>query len=90
MKKYFFQYKDADYLSRRGCKSYRTGDSCCHIICLDEAQSEKSDGANIIDNNGVLNLGSRIIISPLAAIPFLALLVCLIHRFRQRKIRGVK
>ena len=62
------------------CKSFRVGDSCCDFICLDSVlpkhPSEPSD------------LGLRMVASAVTAILSLALLLFLIHRLRQRKIRG--
>ncbi|KAK9506655.1 hypothetical protein O3M35_008550 [Rhynocoris fuscipes] len=64
------------------CKSFRVGNSCCEFICLDDTLG-KSDSEH--DFNDV---GLRLIASAITAILSLSLLFFLLHRLRQRKIRG--
>ncbi|XP_014234168.1 uncharacterized protein LOC106657273 isoform X2 [Trichogramma pretiosum] len=84
----YCKYKDPDYLSHRSCKNFKFGDICCEVICLDEVSNEKSDGTNILDNNAGLSLGLRLVASCIIALLSLALLIFLIHRLRQRKLRA--
>ncbi|XP_073977865.1 uncharacterized protein isoform X1 [Rhodnius prolixus] len=65
------------------CKSFRVGNSCCEFICLDDTLG-KSDSEH--DFNA--DLGLRLIATAITAILSLSLLFFLLHRLRQRKIRG--
>ncbi|XP_071449849.1 uncharacterized protein [Hetaerina americana] len=68
------------------CTSFRLGNSCCEFICLDDTLPKTtSDGTG--NENGA-DLGLRLIASAVTAILSLSLLFFLIHRLRQRKIRG--
>nr|CAD7264218.1 unnamed protein product [Timema shepardi] len=66
------------------CKSFRVGNSCCEFICLDDTLPKNS--ADLPDSG--TDLGLRLIASAVTAILSLSLLIFLIHRLRQRKIRG--
>jgi hypothetical protein len=72
---FFFFFQD--------CKSFRVGNSCCEFICLDDTLP-KSDG----NPENSTDFGLRVIASAITAILFLSLFFFLIHRLRQRKIRG--
>lgn len=65
------------------CKSFRVGNSCCEFICLDDTLGKDGSGHDIN-----ADLGLRLIASAITAILSLSLLFFLIHRLRQRKIRG--
>ncbi|XP_046678880.1 integral membrane protein DGCR2/IDD-like [Homalodisca vitripennis] len=65
------------------CKSFRVGNSCCEFICLDDTILNRDGGHDIN-----ADLGLRLIASAITAILSLSLLFFLIHRLRQRKIRG--
>ncbi|KAG8222479.1 hypothetical protein J437_LFUL000841 [Ladona fulva] len=68
------------------CTSFRLGNSCCEFICLDDTLPKTtSDGTG--NENGA-EFGLRLIASAVTAILCLSLLFFLIHRLRQRKIRG--
>ncbi|KAJ9584307.1 hypothetical protein L9F63_021338, partial [Diploptera punctata] len=68
------------------CKSFRVGNSCCEFICLDDTLPKTSSDGIGPDSN--TDLGLRLIASAVTAILSLSLLFFLIHRLRQRKIRG--
>ncbi|PSN45587.1 hypothetical protein C0J52_15085 [Blattella germanica] len=68
------------------CKSFRVGNSCCEFICLDDTLPKTSGDGTGPDSN--TDLGLRLIASAVTAILSLSLLFFLIHRLRQRKIRG--
>lgn len=72
---YTLLYKD--------CKSFRVGNSCCEFICLDDTILNRDGGHDLN-----ADLGLRLIASAITAILSLSLLFFLIHRLRQRKIRG--
>ncbi|XP_014244691.1 uncharacterized protein LOC106663947 [Cimex lectularius] len=65
------------------CKSFRVGNSCCEFICLDDTL-----GKNDSEHDFNADLGLRLIATAITAILSLSLLVFLLHRLRQRKIRG--
>lgn len=69
----------------QNCKSFRVGNTCCEFICLDDTLS-KSDG--VLDLDGNTDIGLRLVASAVTAVLSLSLLFFLIHRLRQRKIRG--
>lgn len=69
----------------QNCKSFRVGKTCCDFICLDDILPKVPDG-----NNGptTTDLGLRMVASAITAILSLALLLFLIHRLRQRRLRA--
>ncbi|XP_045591975.1 uncharacterized protein [Procambarus clarkii] len=67
------------------CKSFRLGQKCCDFICLDDMLPNLPDGNG---NNQSTDLGLRMVASAVTAILSLALLLFLIHRLRQRRIRA--
>ncbi|XP_066994047.1 uncharacterized protein [Anabrus simplex] len=69
------------------CKSFRLGNSCCEFICLDDTLQKHPRPNNTVLDTGT-DLGLRLIASAVTAILSLSLLFFLIHRLRQRKIRG--
>lgn len=68
----------------QNCKSFRVGKTCCDFICLDDILPK------VPDNNGTTttDLGLRMVASAITAILSLALLLFLIHRLRQRRLRA--
>ncbi|CAK9809440.1 hypothetical protein ANTQUA_LOCUS6022 [Anthophora quadrimaculata] len=76
------------------CKSSRHGDICCQYICLADTLSsisnDKTDGigGNTTDATTNYDIGLRSVASFVTAVLSLSLLFFLIHRLRQRKIRG--
>lgn len=77
----FINYKNK--LLFQNCKSFSVGKSCCEFICLDDTLN-KGDGFSEFG----ADFGLRLIVSAIAAILSLCLLFFLVHRLRQRKIRG--
>ncbi|XP_044575033.1 GATA zinc finger domain-containing protein 7-like isoform X3 [Cotesia glomerata] len=81
-------------IPKQDCKSFRIGTPCCEFICLDDTLSsvtnDKTDGieGNNGDSSASYDLGLRLVASCITAILSLSLLFFLIHRLRQRKIRG--
>lgn len=81
-------------MQKQGCKSFRFGTACCEFICLDDTLSsvthDKTDvnGGNTSDPSANYDLGLRLVASCITAVLSLSLLLYLIHRLRQRKIRG--
>ncbi|KAK7789946.1 hypothetical protein R5R35_004004 [Gryllus longicercus] len=69
------------------CKSFRLGNSCCEFICLDDTLHKNNHPNNTVMDTST-DLGLRLIASAVTAILSLSLLFFLIHRLRQRKIRG--
>nr|XP_053643577.1 integral membrane protein DGCR2/IDD-like isoform X2 [Cherax quadricarinatus] len=67
------------------CKSFRLGRTCCDFICLDNMLPHLPGGGG---NNPSTDLGLRMVASAVTAILSLALLLFLIHRLRQRRIRA--
>ncbi|KAG0709112.1 Integral membrane protein DGCR2/IDD [Chionoecetes opilio] len=65
------------------CKSFRLGRSCCDFICLDDMLPKLPDA-----NSPSTDLGLRMVASAVTAILSLALLLFLIHRLRQRRLRA--
>ncbi|XP_034192137.2 uncharacterized protein LOC117609636 isoform X2 [Osmia lignaria lignaria] len=72
------------------CKSSRRGDICCEYICLSSISNDKNDGmgSNTTDATANYDIGLRSVASFVTAVLSLSLLFFLIHRLRQRKIRG--
>nr|XP_012140566.1 PREDICTED: putative GPI-anchored protein PB15E9.01c isoform X2 [Megachile rotundata] len=72
------------------CKSSRRGDICCEYICLSSISNDKTDGmgSNTTDATANYDIGLRSVASFVTAVLSLSLLFFLIHRLRQRKIRG--
>ncbi|KAK2588825.1 hypothetical protein KPH14_001697 [Odynerus spinipes] len=70
------------------CKSFRRGETCCELICLNDT-NDKSDGSgtNLVEGGANYDIGLRSVASFVTAILSLSLLFFLIHRLRQRKIR---
>ncbi|XP_063612912.1 uncharacterized protein LOC134786298 [Penaeus indicus] len=66
------------------CKSFRIGALCCDFICLDDILPKIPDGKI----NPSTDLGLRMVASAVTAILSLALLLFLIHRLRQRRLRA--
>lgn len=83
-------------MPKQDCKSFRIGTPCCEFICLDDTLSSvTNDKTDLIEGssgdsgaNSNYDLGLRLIASCATAILSLSLLFFLIHRLRQRKIRG--
>ncbi|XP_064118396.1 uncharacterized protein LOC135223665 isoform X3 [Macrobrachium nipponense] len=68
------------------CKSFRVGKSCCDFICLDDMLPKLPGDGN--GPNATTDLGLRMVASAVTAILSLALLLFLIHRLRQRRLRA--
>ncbi|KAK7086518.1 hypothetical protein SK128_015952 [Halocaridina rubra] len=68
------------------CKSFRVGNTCCDFICLDDMLPKLPGGGN--GPNATTDLGLRMVASAVTAILSLALLLFLIHRLRQRRLRA--
>ncbi|CAH1396595.1 unnamed protein product [Nezara viridula] len=67
----------------QNCKSFRVGNSCCDFICLDDTLGKPEP-----EHDFSAELGLRLIATAITAILSLSLLFFLLHRLRQRKIRG--
>nr|QKV49918.1 mucin-12 [Locusta migratoria] len=69
------------------CKSFRLGNSCCEFICLDTLETlQKPSGDS--NHESTTDLGLRLIAYAITVVLFLSLFFFLVHRFRQRKLRG--
>jgi len=62
------------------------GNSCCEFICLDDTLPKTSSDGNGPD--GGTDISLRFIATAVTIILSLFLFIFLIHRLRQRKIRG--
>lgn len=67
----------------QNCKSFRLGRTCCDFICLDDKLPTLPDA-----DGPSTDLGLRMVASAVTAILSLALLLFLIHRLRQRRLRA--
>ena len=73
----------------QACNSFRVGKTCCDFICLDDMLPKRPDGSGGPGGGLSSNdFGLRMVASAVTAILSLTLLLFLIHRLRQRKIRG--
>lgn len=70
------------------CKSFRLGNSCCEFICLDTLETLLKPSSDHGGGESTTDLGLRLIAYAVTVVLFLSLFFFLVHRFRQRKIRG--
>ncbi|XP_011500129.1 PREDICTED: putative GPI-anchored protein PB15E9.01c [Ceratosolen solmsi marchali] len=90
-KPFFCKYKDRETLSNAGVNCF--GNTCCELICVDDSRSSinhkvDGNGTSMVDGNTNYDLGLRLVASCITALLCLGLLIFLIHRLRQRKLRA--
>lgn len=82
----FSQFKDHETMMSKDCKTFRFGNACCELICMDDTLTNKQKDLDLLDEHG--DVGLRLIASCISALLSLCILVFLVYRLKKSKIRG--